>query len=100
MTKTNPKHIARGGAPKVSDEEKIQALFRQYSQKFTVYMEAAVFNMLGNSAVTANRSNDEIIELGAEIAEKLINAVPGAVNAAFNRRMEEAAKKAAAEKGE
>lgn len=97
----NPKHIAKGGKlPKMTDEEKMQAIFRQYSQKFSVYMEAAVFNMLGNSHVVQDLTHDEIIANAADIAEKLIDALPEAVNAAFNRRMERAAKLAKEQEAE
>ena len=96
----DPKKIAKGKIPQMSDEQKVQAIFRQYSQKFSVYMEAAVFNMLGNSSVTEKRSTEEIIALGADIAEKMIDAVPQAINEAFARRMEAAAKKAEAEQKE
>lgn len=93
----NPKKIAKGAAPQVSAEEKVQAIFRQFSQKFSVYMEAAAFNMLGNAAITEARTHDEIIAEAAVFAEKLIDALPQAVNDAFARRMEAAAKKAEAE---
>lgn len=92
----NPKKIAKGAAPQVSAEEKIQAIYRQYSQKFSVYMEAATFNMLGNSAY-GDKPFKDIIADAAVVAEQLIDAIPDAVNAAFDRRMEKAAQKAEAE---
>ena len=78
-------------------EEKVQAIYRQYSQKFAVYMEAAVFNMLGNSEIAKNRSTREIIDEAAVIAEQMIDAVPAAIDAAFQRRVETMKAKAEAE---
>ena len=78
-------------------EEKVQAIYRQYSQKFAVYMEAAVFNMLGNSEICKNRPYCEIIEDAAALAEQMIDAVPAAIDAAFQRRIETMKAKAEAE---
>ena len=81
----------------LTPEQKIQAIYRQYSQKFAVYMEAAVFNMLGNAEITKNRPDDEIIEEAAKMAELMIDAVPEAINAAFERRVAKMKAKAEAE---
>lgn len=78
-------------------EEKVQAIYRQYSQKFAVYMEAAVFNMLGNSEICKNRPYCEIIEDAAALAEQMIDEVPKAIEAAFQRRIETMKAKAEAE---
>lgn len=78
-------------------EEKVQAIYRQYSQKFAVYMEAAVFNMLGNSEICKNRSFDEIVKDAAAYAEQMIDAAPAAIDAAFQRRIEKMKAKAEAE---
>ena len=78
-------------------EEKVQAIYRQYSQKFAVYMEAAVFNMLGNSEICKIRSYDEILADAAALAEQMIDAVPAAIDAAFQRRIEKMKEKAEAE---
>lgn len=81
-------------------EEKVQAIYRQYSQKFAVYMEAAVFNMLGNSEICKNRPYCEIIEDAAAVAEQMIDEVPKAIEAAFQRRIETMKAKAEAEERE
>lgn len=78
-------------------EEKVQAIYRQYSQKFAVYMEAAVFNMLGNSEICKTRTFDEIVADAAAYAEQMIDAVPKAIDAAFQRRIETMKAKAEAE---
>ena len=78
-------------------EEKVQAIYRQYSQKFAVYMEAAVFNMLGNSEICKTKCFDEIVADAAAYAEQMIDAVPAAIDAAFQRRVEKMKAKAEAE---